>query len=729
MFRVARYPRAKPEVNNFLVRWRAVNRTPRFDKSTGQPRKRWSLRDTRGIAAVVALALVVGSGLAVVSVSSAAEAHTPSIKVSCNEVTVTGLYYEASRDGEGQQNLIKFQLKGGEEQVFKFSENGTKTFAFPNSTEAHTFTASVTAWNNPTHTSWNRTWTQTSTPCTSQSIIDLSAPRCEVVGGSTDITAKFKDLVAKRQYTLTLTGGSEKRSIPFTPTQTVDTYVFTKVAPGPTYTVTITDTTNTNLTASKSVQSVACPEVAGIAIVACECTVPGGDVSLKVNFSDLVIGHEYYVTVVNAGSGKVVYETTITAKDTWGVQVSTDKVETSGSYYATVLDKSQEGAEPLKSTTHTFLPCPNAIPAPVVTATQCDALSSDTSGEMSVVVNGLVPGRTYNVVVTDAAGKLVLNKSGFVASESRISEKLSGLANGAYTVTVTDVLMPRYTNSASATLVPCATKDTAVTLAAEQCTVPGGVAAITATVADYVVGRDYTVALMLNNVAVGATQKLDSSTGAEQKFTFTGLKPDNKYRVVVTDTKSSPKITAAADMFLSACPENPIVMIAQGECNVLGTSMVSVSASDLAVGQIYTVAIVTKSTGKAVEGIAPITFEADLPTQALTFSDVPNGGTYTVSIVNADKTLSAMGDVTLEECDLPTFPLPPEEPPTTTPPTVDLPTVDLPTLSLPTPDLPTLAFTGSSTIAPTIAGLGFLQLGLVLVGFSIARRRSVVRKG
>ncbi|EAR24753.1 RTX toxins and related Ca2+-binding protein [marine actinobacterium PHSC20C1] len=696
-------------MNNFLVRWRAANRTPRFDKSTGQPRKRGLLRDTRGIAAVVALALVVGSGLAVVSVSSAAEAHTPSIKVTCEGVTVTGLYYEASGSGEGQQNLIKFQLQGGEQQVVPFSKNATQYFAFPNSTQAHTFTASVTAWNNPTHTSWNRTWTKTSTPCVSQSIIDVTAPRCDVPGGSTDITATFKDLVAERSYEVTLAGGAGgTKTATYTPKQTTGSYTWAGTAAGPTYTVTITDKTNRDLTASKTVQSVACPELSGIAIVPTECTVPGESAAIKVNVSDLVIGREYRIDVVNAGSDAIVDSHTFIANATTGAYNSA--ATPSASYYVTVVDTSESNATPLKSSVHAFLPCPEAITKPTVTATQCDVVSTDAQGEVTVAVEGLVPGRTYNIVVTDGAKNAVFTNSGFVATTDRFDVELSELAEGTYTVTVTDALVPSYTASTSATIVPCATNDTTIELAAEQCTVPGGAAAITATVSNFAVGRDYTVTLMLNNVAVGAAQKLDSSTGDAQKFTFAGLEPANTYRVIVTDTKSSPTVTAAADTYLAACPGNPVVMVTQAECNVLGASTISISAKDLVVGQTYTVTVVTKSTGDAVAGVAPITFEADKPTRTLDVTNVPNGETYTVSIVNADKTLSAEGDITLEVCDLPTFPLPPEEPPATI-------------------ELPTLAFTGSSTIAPTLAGLGFLQLGLVLVGFSIARRRSVVRKG
>lgn len=719
-------------MTNFLVRWRAVNRTPRFDKSTGLPKKRWSLRDARGIAAIVALALVVGSGLAVVSVSSAAEAHTPSISVTCDGVKVAGRYYEASGSGEGQQNLIKFQLQGGQEQVVPFSKNGEYTFTFPNSTEAHTFTASVTAWNNPTHSSWNRTWTQTSTPCVSQSIIDVTAPRCDLPGGSTDITATFKGLVAQRTYEVTLAGGAGgAKSAIYTPTQTTGSYTWKGTEAGPNYTVTITDTTNRGLAASKSVQSVPCPTDSGIVISGCDCTTPGEGASLRVDVSGLVVGREYRIQIVNAASDAVVDGYTFVATATTGTYNS--PATPSASYYATVVDTSASSAVPLKSSTRTFLPCPEQLPKPVLTASDCTVVSTVAQGVITVAVSGLVPGRTYTVVVTDSANTAVLTKSNFVASTDRFDAVLESLAEGNYTATVTDVMLPRNAASATVTLLPCATNNTTVELLAEQCVAPGGTSAIAATVSSFAVGRDYSVALMSNNVMVGAAQSLDSSTAVAKTFTFDGLEPDNTYRVIVTDTKSTLTVTAAADIHLTACPEGPIVMISQAECSVLGASTIAVSASNLAVGQTYTVSVVVKATGAGVHGIAPVTFKADLPTRALSFTEVPNGETYTVSIANSAKTLSAKARVTLDECDLPTLPLPPVEPPTTTPPTLELPTLGLPILAAPTPDLPTLdlptlAYTGSSTIAPTLAGLGFLQLGLVLVGLSIARRRSVARK-
>ena len=711
IFRAVRYPRAKPEVNNLTAPWRATNRNPRFDKTTGEPRKRWSLRSNRSIAAVLALAVIVGSGLAVVSVSSAAEAHTPSISVSCLGVTVTGLYYEESGKGEGEQNLIKFQLEGGKQQVIPFSKKGEQFFAFPTSTDAYTFTASVTAWNDPEHSSWNRTWTKTSTPCVSQSVVDASATRCDAPGGSTDISATFKKLVAERLYEVTLAGGAGgAKTENYTPTQTEGSFLWKGAAAGASYTVTITDTTNRQLTASKTVTSVACPEQSGIRIAATECSVPGERASIKVDLSELVVGRSYRIDVVNASSKKVADSHTFVANATTGAYNS--PATPSASYYATIVDTGVKKSVPLKSTTHTYLPCPGSLGAPTLTATQCNVISSEAHGEISVAIKGLVPGRAYTVVVADAAHVPVLTESNFVATTDLFTAVLTNLAEGAYSATVTDVLVPSITAKATVTLLPCATNDTTIELAAEQCTAPGDTSVLTATVSNFAIGREYTVTLLRDNIVVAAAQSLDSSTAEAKSFTFNGLAPGNSYRVVVTDTKSAPTVTAAADMYLTACPGNPIVMISQAECNVLGASTIAVSASDLAVGQTYTVSLLTTSTGEAVDGIAPITFKADLPTRSLNITDVPNGVTYTVSIVNADKTLSAEGDITLEECDLPTLPLPPEEPPTTVPPL----------------DLPTLAFTGSSTIAPTLAGLGFLQLGLVLVGFSVARRRSEVRK-
>ncbi|WP_246837313.1 RTX toxin [Salinibacterium sp. UTAS2018] len=703
-------------MNNFLARLRAANRSPRFDQSTGQKRKRFSLRDTRGIAAIVALALVVGSGLAVVSVSSAAEAHTPKISVDCEGVTVSAEYY-----GTGGANLVTIQIDGGETKTFEFGKRfdfsaHADSFKFDDSTKKHTYTATITAYNATTASqkaSWNLTKSGESVPCTSQSIIDLSASSCDVVGGTTDLSAKFADLVAGRSYDVTLkssTGDSVTKS--FTAKQTVQSYTWpTAVTAGLTYTMTIVDTKNPGLTASKIVHSVACPEVGGIAITANECTVPGEFAGLKVELSDLVIGREYKVEVFNAAdSSTSVGGTTFTANAVIGTYNYADATP-SGSYFATILDV-KKGGEPLTSSTRTLLPCPDEIAQPVLTATQCDVVSSEAEGEMAVAIDGLVPGRAYDIVVTNASGASVLTKSAFVATASSVNETLTGLADGVYTATVTDVLVPSFTNTASVTLLPCATNETTVVLSAEQCTVPGGDASISATVENYAVGRDYTVALMLNNVVVGEPRALDSSTGAAQEFTFDGLETENAYRVVVTDTASNPTVTAAADMYLDACPETPAVLGSQVECSVDGESTLEISAGNLFAGETYTVTVVTKSTGEPVDGVEPVVFVADMPTRTVMIENVPNGDTYTVTVESMNMELVSVNEFTLEVCDLPTLPLAPEEPATTIPSTVDL---------------PTLAYTGSSTIAPTLAGLGFLQLGLVLVGFSVARRRSVVR--
>ncbi|WP_231606605.1 RTX toxin [Salinibacterium sp. NK8237] len=667
------------------------------------------MKDTRGIAAAVALALVVGSGLAVVSVSSAAEAHYRDITVSCEAVHVTGSSYNTK--GE---NYVTIQIDGGKTEKITFeksfdSSNAmyAKLFTFSDPTVSHTFKATIQGWDG-----YKKELAGESTPCATPVIASLKATSCEVPGGSTDISATFKGLVADRKYELTLEGGTDgPRTVEYVPTQTTGSYTWTGVDPGASYKVTLTDTTNHKLSACKSVKTLECPAVAGIAIVPTECTVTGEEASLKVNVSNLVAGRTYLIEIVNATSGKIAESHEFQASASVGSYNATE-VMTSGSYYATIVDMKQANATPLKSSTHTFLPCPEEIAKPVLTATQCDVVSSEGEGEIAVAVESLVPGRTYNIVVSSPSGTPVLSENDYVATSDRFEITLTDLPAGEYTASVTDAAVSEYTNSAVVTLLPCATNDTTVALTADECTIPGGDTSLTATVSDYAVGRDYTVAVMLDNVVVGEPRALDSSTGTAQQFTFDGLEAGHTYRVIVTDTASNPTVTAAADMFLAACPEAPAVLGSQVECSVDGESGIEVVAGNLFAGETYTVTVVVKSTGESVPGVEPVVFVADMPTRTVTIENLPTAETYTVTVESDSMELVSTSELTLEVCDLPTLPLPPEEPTTTTPSSVEL---------------PTLAYTGSSTIAPTLAGLGFLQLGLVLVGFSVARRRSVVR--
>jgi hypothetical protein len=126
---------------------------------------------------------------------------------------------------------------------------------------------------------------------------------------------------------------------------------------------------------------------------------------------------------------------------------------------------------------------------------------------------------------------------------------------------------------------------------------------------------------------------------------------------------------------------------------LLTTSTITVGASKLITAETYTVSVTKTSDGTKVSGVPDQTFTATQPTASLQFTGIPVGSNYTVTVTNATKTLHAAGTIQLILC-----------------------------------DLPTLAYTGASTMTPTLAGLGFLQFGLVLVGISLVRRRSGARE-
>jgi hypothetical protein len=684
-----------------IARLRAGTRVPRFDGSTGARRRGLAARSWRTAAAGLALALVAGSGIAVASVS-AASAHDAKYTPSCGGVTVEAWSYAGPGGQPNQRNSITFQVDSLPAETIQFDGGETHFFAFPNSTEAHTFSIQVRAWNDPNHTGWNKNWTGTSTPCTPPAILSLSAPQCNVTGDLTDLTATFEKLVAGRQYLLQLdstAGGASAAN--YTPTQTTGSYTWTDMTPGRSYTLTIIDTTNTSLKASTSVTLVGCPDQSGISVTPTECSAPGGNGNLSVTANSLVTGREYRIDVYNASTNAIVGTHTFPASA--ATETYNHPATPSASYYATVIDTTEVGAVAVKSGTYSFLPCPKVPGGPTLTVTECNNIPATLAalaggGAIQIVVSNLVPGRTYNITVTGGAATVVFSELGYLAPSDTYTKDLTGLPAGTYTAVVTDVMLPAFTNTSSASLLPCPTTDTTIDLAGTVCTVPGGKSDITATISNYAVGRAYTVTLTLNNVVVGAPQPLDSSTGAPQVIVFTGLTPGETYRVIVSDDLAVPAVTAAADFALAACPGDPEIALAMRECSVIGSSTIKVDLGKLVAGETYNVTIVTTSTSAPVPGVPTQQVTAALPTASLLFAKLPNGVDYTITVENVAQTLKATGTILLRICDLPTF------------------------------DLPTLAFTGTSTLPPTLAGLGFLQLGLVLVGVGIVRRRSGARE-
>jgi hypothetical protein len=661
---------------------------PRFDAATGH-RRRWSFR---AVAAAIAIAMISGGGIAVASVS-AAQAHNADYTTTCSGVTVHAWSYEPSGNQPGETNTITFQVDSAPVETFSFEVNATKTFLFPNSTEEHTYSITVNAWNDPTNTSWNKKWLNLkSTPCVPPGIISLSATKCNVVNGSSNLTATFDKLVAGRAYSLTLASTIPSSStVIFTPTQVSQQYNWSNLTPGKSYTVTITDTTNHELSATATVAIVGCPEQSGIQVSTTQCTAPGQTGILTVTGLQLVAGREYRIDLLN--SADVVVDSVTFTADGSGQFTKAFAATPLGTFYATVTDTA---ASQLVSTSNvsTLLPCPKTPAAPTLALTQCTS-TNETNGAIGITLGDLVPGRQYTLSVTDSSNATVFTET-FLAAASTLTKSLSALPSGTYTATVTDVLVPAFHSSSQAVLIPCPMQPE-IDVSVTECGVPGGTSQIKATVTHFIAGRTYTISLTRAGQPVIGPNNLVAPAGPSWALpTFALLDPGEVYRVIVTDTLV-PSVKAAADIAVSACPGDPRIVVTKGTCSILGISTLHVEVANLLAGETYTLSIVVTATGKPVPGVPSQSVPGGVSTASLDLQNVPNGAVYTITIENQQKTLSASAQVLLEECDLPTLPLP--------------------------PDLPTLALTGADGSATWLSGIAFIQLGLVLLGLGFVRRR------
>ncbi len=690
-------------MQTFIARVRAFF-APRYDASTGQRRR----RSLPAVAAGAVLALLLGSGVAVAATSSA-EAHNWAVNPSCSSLSVNLTSYNTNNGGT---NTVTVTVDGTAVLPTQNFSNGFSQVFPLNAAVAHTYSVVVTAHDDPTASkNWAFTKTGTTTPCATPTV-SLTPSVCTTPGGTTDLVANFANLDQSHTYTVALSsaGGTNVPAAAFVATGTTGSKTFTGLAPGFSYTVTIVDTTST-LNGSASVYAVGCPQDSALQVAATECTVSGGSAQFAVTASSLVNGRSYTIELFNT-VGNVKQDSATFTADASGTTVRTFAVPPSGSYYAVITDDAAGSSK--TSSTITFLPCPGTPGQPVLTVTECDAVPGTgggaiafavVGGTIDVSVTGLVPGRTYDIVVKDASNVEVHSQKNYTAASSTYTVSLPAIAAGVYTATVTDVLVPSYTSSQQATMLPCPTYDTTISLSPTECTEPGQTVQLSATIADYAVGRSYTVALLQGGVQVGATKTFNSATGTPQTVTFTGLTPGLEYLVRVTDDNSVPLVTASESVTLESCPGLPTIKLTPGTCSILGVTDINIALSDLEVGKEYVVSLTTTSDGKPVPGLADRTFTATLTTATGTFAQVPFENKYTVTVTNkSTPAISASVQIDLPRCDLPTFPLPPEEPPF---------------------DLPTLALTGSGPAGQTvIAGVLLLQLGLALVGVALLRRRS-----
>jgi uncharacterized membrane protein len=694
-------------------------RLPRFDAVTGKRRKLWP-----ALAGGVALALLLGSGI-VVATAGAAEAHSPSASAICTGVQVKGENY-AGTGPNGEQNTAEVTVDGTTLTI-KFSGTYVHFFDktdFPNldSTVSFHWNVKITPWNatKVEQPGWYLDKSGDSEACAPPSVIKANAPECSTINGSTSVSAEFNQLNTSHTYTVTLSssGGTNFTQNNFTPPTASNVQypasgspaaqtAWGAAVPGVVYTITITDTSNTQLTASTTVKSVGCPKEYTLSIDYTECSVENGTGTFVIT-ADVVDGRHYVVTVYKDNVAQAPIDIPAASSSSYSTSINVSPLST---YKFTITDVSANITK--TSDEHKYLPCPKVPNKPVLTVQQCSAVApASSNASIKADVDDLVLTRDYTITITRTGDpNPVYTETLTNVQNSHWDKTLTGLVPDTYTVTVTDVTvqsisartlaaLPGFTNSESTTLIACP-EQPALSFSLTQCTVPTGDGGISATVTDFAPGRTYSITLTQNGLAVPGQPVIPNFTPTDKAnpptFTWTGLAAGQTYRIIVTDVLV-PAVKIVGDVTLNACPGNPDITITQAECSVLGTSKVQVDLGKLVSGETYAVSIVTTAGKTPVPGVPDQQVPGNPSTASVVFTGVPNGVDYTVSVSNVAKTLTAVGTILLEICDPPTFPLP--------------------------PDLPTLAFTGTSTMAPTIAGIGFLQLGLVLVGVGLLRRRS-----
>jgi hypothetical protein len=652
----------------------------------------------------VVLALLTGSGLAVASVATA-DAHNHAITWDCTGVHLVGSQYNTNGGGV---NTVSMTIGGVEQSAtvtvdgvskavtspFTFDSSFDAFFAFPESTQAYSFTAEIHG-----HDGYDQVVATESTPCAPPLIVDLTVTRCDVVGGASDLTADFQELVKDRKYSLVLASskaGSSPVTSDFTPDQSTTSHMWAGIAPGFTYTVTITDSTNSDLTATSSVESIGCPQQSGISIDPTECVTADGDATYTATATELIPGREYVIEIVDSTTTTAVATKTFVATGTH--ETLSSAVAPLGTYFATVSDTAVGGLS-IKSAETTFLPCPQLPAKPSLVVTDCNALpaegEAELGGAIALTITGLVPGRSYTIEVTGPTA--VPTVGNLVATSSTYSAQLTGLAPGTYTATVTDALVATFASTRQALLIACPTDASVVSLSASQCTEAGGAASIAATISGWAVGRAYTVTLSRNATVV------DSRPFVGAVIRYDGLTPDSSYRVTLIDDKAVPAVNAASDIALAACPGSPTVRL-QATCDSATTETVTALVSKLVVGLSYRATLTVTSTGKPVPTAPAQQFNATATTATVVFKKVPGALDYTVTISDSEQSLTAQSRILLTLCDLPTLSLPNP-------------------LSTPLSSRRSLAFTGATAIVPAVVGVGMLQLGLALVGIELVRRR------
>lgn len=639
-----------------------------FDSETGSRRPRW----LTFLAGLVTL-LLVSAGVFVGV--SAASAHTPHVSSDCYGISVK---LDSYNNHGGGKNSLKIVVDGKTE--VDTANFGTSypltTFLFDDPTKANSWSVKVVAHDDPTgHHNWSIDRSGTSTPCAPPGI-DLTASVCNTIGGTTTLTATFNSLLSGQTYSAQLFKDGVPEGAPFTPT-TVGNKVWSGMAAGHTYRLTVTNTKYPTMSKSVEAKVVGCPQNSALVVTVNECTSPTGpNATVDVTASQLVPGRSYTAQVWQGGApitGDIAINQGASTSVTFQIPVPPS---TSG---MTVVLTDTASSTTVTSATFAAKPCPSDPTKPAVTASTCTVVGG--SLEISVTLDGLTPSRVYLVQID---GTTVHEFTAGATSEGGLVFPVTA---GSHTVTIVDKAVPAITKTSEPIVVTACPVQPDVSLAVTECSEPGGSGVVTASFAGLGSGRDYTVTINDGGSAVPGYPAKTITAGAADEV-FSGLLAGHSYTVTVIDNLA-PTVLDAASLTLKPCPQTPTVSL-QLVCDLIsGTSTIGVTLDKLVAGDSYTVSI--EDDGGAPAG-TPETVTTASPT-APSFV-VPNGAFYTVSIVNdANAKITGSADIYAADCDLPTFPLPPE--------------------------LPTLALTGAGdTTMPMLGALGLVQFGVALLALA-----------
>jgi len=639
-----------------------------FDTETGSRRPR-RLAFVAGLLSVLLVAAGITFGV------GAASAHTPHVTSDCYGVSVKLDAYNNHGNGKNSLKIVIDGVTKVDTADFG-SAYPLTVFPFADPTKANTWSVKVVAHDDPQGRSgWSIDRSGTSTPCAPPGI-DLSASVCNSVGGKTTLTARFSQLIGGQVYSAQLFKDGLPEGAAFIPS-TVGDKVWSDMDAGHVYRLTVTNTKYPTMSKSVEAKVVGCPQNSALLVTVTECTSPTtADATVDVTASQLVVGRSYTATVWRGGAaltGAIPVDQGSSTSVTFSIPVPPS---TSG---MTVVLTDTGAGTTITSAPFAAKPCPSDPAKPTVTASTCTVVGG--SLEITVSLDGLTPSRVYLVQID---GATVAEITAAATSQGGLTYPV---AAGSHSVTILDKAVPSIAKTSDPVLVTACPVQPDVSLAIAQCSEPGGSGTLTASFAGLGAGRDYTVTINEGGSAVPGYPATTITAGAAPQV-FSGLVPGRSYTVTVID-KLAPTVLDAASVTLTPCPQTPTVSL-QLTCDLIsGTSTIGVSLDKLVPGDNYTVSI--EDDGGAPAG-PPVTVTSS-STVAPSFV-VPNGEFYTVSIVNdANAKITGSADIYAADCDLPTFPLPPE--------------------------LPTLALTGAGdTTMPMLGALGVVQFGVALLALA-----------